>query len=96
MDQLIAADLVLESAPGERREGRYRFKHAVVQEVAYNTLLVRRRAEMHRRVAIAYETVSVPPPSYSSGIVIPISPSPAASGRASCSPRPSTAQPTSR
>ncbi len=57
VDQLIAADLVLEAAPGERREGRYRFKHAVVQEVAYNTLLVRRRAEMHRSVATAYETV---------------------------------------
>ena len=56
VDQLIAADLVLEAAPGERREGRYRFKHAVVQEVAYNTLLVRRRAELHRRVAAAYET----------------------------------------
>ena len=51
VDQLIAADLVLEAAPGERREGRYRFKHAVVQEVAYNTLLVRRRIELHRRVA---------------------------------------------
>jgi class 3 adenylate cyclase/tetratricopeptide (TPR) repeat protein len=57
VDQLIAADLVLEAAPGERREGRYRFKHAVVQEVAYNTLLVRRRSELHRRVAEAYEKV---------------------------------------
>jgi tetratricopeptide (TPR) repeat protein len=28
-----------------------------VQEVAYNTLLLRRRIEMHRRVAVAYETV---------------------------------------
>ncbi len=57
VDQLIAADLVMEAAPGERREGRYRFKHAVTQEVAYNTLLVRRRAEMHRRVAAAFEKV---------------------------------------
>ena len=57
VDDLIGADLVLEAAPGERREGRYRFKHAVVQEVAYNTLLVRRRIELHRRVAAAYETV---------------------------------------
>ncbi|MGH2451957.1 MAG: ATP-binding protein [Candidatus Limnocylindria bacterium] len=57
VDLLIAADLVLEAAPGERREGRYRFKHAVTQEVAYNTLLVRRRAEMHRRVAAAMEKV---------------------------------------
>jgi class 3 adenylate cyclase/tetratricopeptide (TPR) repeat protein len=57
VDELIAADLVLEAAPGERREGRYRFKHAVVQEVAYNTLLLRRRIDLHRRVAAAYETV---------------------------------------
>ncbi|HEV8230062.1 MAG TPA: adenylate/guanylate cyclase domain-containing protein [Candidatus Limnocylindria bacterium] len=57
VDSLIAADLVLEAAPGERREGRYRFKHAVVQEVAYNTLLVRRRVELHRGVAAAYEEV---------------------------------------
>ena len=57
VDELIGADLVLEGAPGERREGRYRFKHAVVQEVAYNTLLMRRRIELHRRVAAAFETV---------------------------------------
>src|SRR5438046_672363 len=48
---------IIGGGPGERREGRYRFKHAVVQEVAYNTLLVRRRIELHRRVAVAYETV---------------------------------------
>ena len=57
VDILIAADLVVEAAPGERREGRYRFKHAVTQEVAYNTLLVRRRTELHQRVAAAYESV---------------------------------------
>ena len=57
VDTLIAADLVSEAAPGERREGRYRFKHAVTQEVAYNTLLVRRRTELHRRVAESIERV---------------------------------------
>jgi predicted ATPase len=57
VDQLIAADLVVDAAPGERREGRYRFKHAVTQEVAYNTLLVRRRADLHRKVAGAMESV---------------------------------------
>lgn len=57
VDALIAADLVVEATPGERREGRYRFKHAVTQEVAYNTLLVRRRTELHRRVAGAFEAV---------------------------------------
>jgi len=57
VDILIAADLVVEGAPGERREGRFRFKHAVTQEVAYNTLLVRRRTELHRRVALSIENV---------------------------------------
>ncbi len=57
VDQLIAADLVVDAAAGERREGRYRFKHAVTQEVAYNTLLVRRRVELHRGVAQAMENV---------------------------------------
>ena len=57
VDILIAADLVAEGAPGERREGRYRFKHAVTQEVAYNTLLMRRRTELHRRVALSIENV---------------------------------------
>ena len=57
IDQLIAADLVIDAAPTERREGRYRFKHAVTQEVAYNTLLVRRRVELHRTVAEAMERV---------------------------------------
>jgi tetratricopeptide (TPR) repeat protein len=59
VDILIAADLVVEAAPGERREGRFRFKHAVTQEVAYNTLLVRRRTELHRRVALSIENVLV-------------------------------------
>ena len=57
VDMLITADLVVEAAPGERREGRYRFKHAVTQEVAYNTLLMRRRTELHRAVALAFEAV---------------------------------------
>jgi class 3 adenylate cyclase len=57
VDILIAADLVVEGAPGERREGRFRFKHAVTQEVAYNTLLVRRRTELHRQVALSMENV---------------------------------------
>jgi len=34
-------------------------------------------------IAIAYESVSVPPPSYASGIVIPISPSSASSATSS-------------
>jgi len=35
---------------------RYRFKHALLQEAAYNALLVRRRQAMHRQVAEVLET----------------------------------------
>jgi adenylate cyclase len=57
VDQLIDAELVVVAGPAEGRIGRYRFRHAVTQEVAYQTLLVRRRTEMHRRVAEAIERV---------------------------------------
>jgi predicted ATPase len=35
----------------------YRFKHDLVQEVAYNSLLVRKRREIHQAVGEAIETV---------------------------------------
>ena len=59
VDALIDADLVYVSEAEERtrRLGRYRFRHALTQEVAYQTLLVRRRVDMHRRVAEAIERV---------------------------------------
>lgn len=55
VDHLVDADLVVDFGPAEARLGRYRFKHAITQEVAYQTLLVRRRMELHRRVAEATE-----------------------------------------
>src|SRR2546428_3101016 len=50
VDELIAADLGLEAAPGGRRGRRHRLQHPGLQEVAYNTLLLRRRIELHRPV----------------------------------------------
>ncbi len=38
-------------------ELEYIFKHALTQEVAYNSLLVRRRSEIHRRIGEAVETL---------------------------------------
>jgi class 3 adenylate cyclase/tetratricopeptide (TPR) repeat protein len=35
----------------------YSFKHALTQEVAYNSLLTARRKELHRRTAVAIESV---------------------------------------
>lgn len=38
-------------------EVEYEFKHALVQEVAYNSLLLRRRKEIHKQVGTAIETL---------------------------------------
>ena len=38
-------------------ELRYIFKHALVQEVAYNTLLLKRRREIHGKIGQAIETL---------------------------------------
>jgi adenylate cyclase len=48
-------------APGDRTVSRgdraYRFIHALLQEVVYQSLLVRRRAELHGRVGEALEAI---------------------------------------
>jgi class 3 adenylate cyclase/tetratricopeptide (TPR) repeat protein len=48
---LARAQLIVASSPGE-----WAFKHALIQEVTYETLLLRQRRELHRRVAEALET----------------------------------------
>lgn len=57
LDQLVDAELIQEldgEASGITR-GRYRFRHALVQEAAYDRLLVRRRAELHGQVGRVLE-----------------------------------------
>jgi adenylate cyclase len=63
LDQLLEAELLGEvshaseaaaPAPSERQ---YRFIHALVQEVVYQNLLVRRRTELHGRAGRALETL---------------------------------------
>jgi tetratricopeptide (TPR) repeat protein len=54
MRRLVAADLV---RPDEDRgPSVYRFKHAITQEVAYETLLRQRRRELHANAARAIES----------------------------------------
>ncbi|MBB5667888.1 class 3 adenylate cyclase/tetratricopeptide (TPR) repeat protein [Rhizobium leguminosarum] len=53
LDQLVAAGLAF--CRGTRPLATYLFKHALVQDVAYGTLLRGKRQELHRRVAIALE-----------------------------------------
>jgi class 3 adenylate cyclase/tetratricopeptide (TPR) repeat protein len=53
--ELERLELIRERAPGPEPE--YIFKHALVQEAAYESLLVRRRRELHARVAGALEAL---------------------------------------
>jgi tetratricopeptide (TPR) repeat protein len=49
LERLAEADIVL--VPGTPPESDYRFKHALIQDAAYENLLKSRRQVLHRRVA---------------------------------------------
>src|SRR5216683_1745358 len=51
--ELKALEIIYEQ--GMIPEPAYVFKHAVIQDVAYNSLLIRRRRELHRAVGAAIE-----------------------------------------
>jgi class 3 adenylate cyclase len=55
LEQLQAVDLIHEAARWPDLE--FQFRHALTQEAAYRSILVRRRREYHRRVAEALEIV---------------------------------------
>jgi adenylate cyclase len=50
LDALARAQLLVSPAPNQ-----WSFKHALIQEVTYETLLIRQRKELHGRVAAALE-----------------------------------------
>ncbi len=54
LTRLIAAEILF--ARGEPPESTYTFKHALIQETAYQSLLKRTRQQLHARVAEALET----------------------------------------
>jgi class 3 adenylate cyclase len=55
LDQLIAAEIIL-PAPGAPTEGgAYLFRHALIQEIAYQSLLMARRRHFHAMIATALE-----------------------------------------
>jgi hypothetical protein len=49
LDRLTEADLLI--AEGAGQEANYRFKHALIQDAAYDSLLKSRRQALHRRAA---------------------------------------------
>ena len=53
LDQLVASELVFRR--GAPPEATYSFKHALVQETAYGTLLKSRRQQLHGRIAEVLE-----------------------------------------
>jgi predicted ATPase/class 3 adenylate cyclase len=60
LDLLAEAELIDEapSATGEDDARRYRFRHALFQEVVYENVLQRRRAELHERAGRALERLT--------------------------------------
>jgi predicted ATPase len=49
LDQLVASELVF--MRGQESDMCYVFKHALIQEAAYDSLLKTRRAQIHKRIA---------------------------------------------
>jgi predicted ATPase len=58
LDRLVEAGLIFQR--GTRPEATYLFKHALVQDAAYSTLLRRPRQELHARIADALLSASDP------------------------------------
>src|SRR4029078_9014998 len=54
LDQLVDAELLYQR--GRRPRARYMFKHALVQDAAYQSLLKRTRQFYHRQVAALLES----------------------------------------
>ncbi len=57
LDRLKGAELIVEDAFASEPE--YRFKQAIVQEIAYNNVLERERRELHGQVGDALEQIGV-------------------------------------
>ncbi len=55
LDRLIAAEIIL-PAPASAEGGTYVFRHALIQEIAYQSLLLARRRQYHGLIADALES----------------------------------------
>jgi predicted ATPase/class 3 adenylate cyclase len=57
LETLLRADLVSEVATADDRPTEYRFRNTLIQEVAYNSLLKKRRTLLHRHIAETLESL---------------------------------------
>ncbi|CAL8480879.1 AAA family ATPase [Caballeronia sp. S22] len=55
LDRLMAAEIIVPDAGTPDRRGAFLFRHALIQEVAYQSLLIARRRDCHHRIATALE-----------------------------------------
>ena len=53
LEQLVSAELIFRR--GTPPDAEYTFKHALVQDAAYSTLLRSRRQQLHARIAATLE-----------------------------------------
>jgi len=68
LDQLVNAGLIFRRGSGDRT--RYRFKHALVQDAAHESLLVSRRRELHGRIAETIAASDDPDPAIENGCIV--------------------------
>lgn len=55
LETLLRSDLISEITDADGRPTEYRFRNTLIQEVAYNSLLKKRRTLLHRQIADALE-----------------------------------------
>ena len=79
LEQLVDAELIYQR--GDPPDAIYEFKHALVQDAAYSSLLRSRRLQFHRRIGEGSSSVFPRPPRPSPSC------SPIISARPSCRPR---------
>ena len=57
LEILLRSDLLSEVADADDRPTEYRFRNTLIQEVAYNSLLKKRRTLLHRQIAATLESL---------------------------------------
>ncbi|MFL9962886.1 AAA family ATPase [Paraburkholderia sediminicola] len=55
LDRLVAAEIIVPASRAPAEEDAYLFRHALIQEIAYQSLLLARRRQYHAQIAIALE-----------------------------------------
>ncbi|BCG05224.1 hypothetical protein PPGU19_097920 (plasmid) [Paraburkholderia sp. PGU19] len=55
LKSLVAAEIIVSTSSKPGESGTYQFRHALIQEIAYQSLLLERRRQYHALIAVALE-----------------------------------------